>query len=222
MAWRAFWQSHHSLPYYTWFESILTPLWSSYLVWTILTNKLILIFVLRDGLKFFLTIISFTAMLHVVWAYFDTIMILLFWLNNLNQQTHINFNSKWWLQVVLDNHFLAAEIHKLNLQFLSYRPVIYQLTLNIPQNDHEKCFYWFLKESYTFLVWKNGNISAGAVLAFFSSANDLQNTGLARLLDILCILTIDFKFFSSHKIAVSIARPKEHSKKPLVLTFSIG
>ena len=94
-------------------------------IWFDLTNKLILIFVLRDGLKFFLTIISFTAMLHVVWAYFDTIMILLFWLNNLNQQTHINFNSKWWLQVVLDNHFLAAEIHKLNLQFLSYRPLIY-------------------------------------------------------------------------------------------------
>ena len=125
MASRSFWQSYHSLPCYTWFESILTPLWSSYLVWIILTNKLILIFLLRDGLKFFLTIISFTAMLHVVWAYFDTIMILLFWLNNLNQQTHINFNSKWWLQVVLDNHFLAAEIHKLNLQFLSYRPVIY-------------------------------------------------------------------------------------------------
>ena len=125
MAWSSEWQSYHSLPFYTWFEPILTPLWSCHLVWTILTNKLILIFVLRDGLKFFLTIISFTAMLHVVWAYFDTIMILLFWLNNLNQQTHINFNSKWWLQVVLDNHFLAAEIHKLNLQFLSYRPLIY-------------------------------------------------------------------------------------------------
>ena len=125
MAWSSVWQSYHSLPFYTWFEPILTPLWSCYLVWTILTNKLILIFVLRDGFKFFLTIISFTAMLHLVWAYFDTIMILLFWLNNLNQQTHINFNSKWWLQVVLDNHFLAAEIHKLNLQFSSYRPLIY-------------------------------------------------------------------------------------------------
>ena len=129
-------QTHLNFPSKRWLQvlfdnhiihchSILTPLWSFYLVWTIVTNKLILIFVLRDGLKFFLTIISFTAMLHVVWAYFDTIMILLFWLNNLNQQTHINFNSKWWLQVVLDNHFLAAEIHKLNLQFLSYRPVIY-------------------------------------------------------------------------------------------------
>ena len=62
----SFWQSYHSLPSYTWFEPILTPLWSCYLVWTILTNKLILIFVLRDGLKFFLTIISFTAILLVV------------------------------------------------------------------------------------------------------------------------------------------------------------
>ena len=33
---------------------------------TVLTNKLILIFVLTDGLKFFWTIISFTAILHVV------------------------------------------------------------------------------------------------------------------------------------------------------------
>ena len=41
MAWSSFWQSYHSLPSYTWFESILTQLWSSYLVWTILTNILI-------------------------------------------------------------------------------------------------------------------------------------------------------------------------------------
>ena len=103
------------------------------------------------------------------------------------------------------------------------KPSIFVLqTFSIPQNDHEKCFYWFLKEFYTFLVWKNGNISAGAVLAFSSSTNDLQNTGLARLWDILCILTIDFEFFSSHKIAVSIARPNKHSKKPLVLKFLIG
>ena len=105
MAWSSFGQLYHSLPSYTWFEPILTPLWSSYLVWTILTNKLILIFVLTDGLKFFWTIISFTAILHVVWAYFDTIMILLSCLNNFNQQTHLNFCSKRWLEVLLDNHF---------------------------------------------------------------------------------------------------------------------
>ena len=62
-------------------------------VWRNPTNTLIIIFVLRDGLKFFLTIISFTAILHVVWAYFDTIMILPSCLNNFNQQTHLNFRS---------------------------------------------------------------------------------------------------------------------------------
>ena len=101
-----FLQSYHSMPSYTWFEPILTPLWSSYLVWTILTNKLILIFVLRDGLKFFWTIISFTAILHVVWVYFDTIMILLSCLNNFNQQTHLNFRSNRWLEVLLDNYII--------------------------------------------------------------------------------------------------------------------
>ena len=82
----------------------------SYLVWTILTNKLILIFVLRDGLKFFLTIISFTAMLHVVWVYFDTIMILLSCLNNFNQQTHLNFCSKRWLEVQFDNYIIHSHV----------------------------------------------------------------------------------------------------------------
>ena len=54
----------------------------------------------------FLTIISFSAILHVVWAYFDTIMILLSCLNNFNQQTHLNFRSKRWLEVLDDNHII--------------------------------------------------------------------------------------------------------------------
>ena len=108
MAWSSFWQSYHSLPSYTWFEPILTPLWSFYLVWTISTNKLMLIFVLRDGLKFFLTIISFTAILHVVWVYFDTIMTLLYCLNNFNQQTHLNFCSKRWFDVQFDNYIIRC------------------------------------------------------------------------------------------------------------------
>ena len=57
MAGSSFWQLHHSLPSCTFFEAILTALWSSYLVSTILINKLIIIFVLRDGLKFFWTIV---------------------------------------------------------------------------------------------------------------------------------------------------------------------
>ena len=58
----------------------------------------------------FLTIISFSAILHVVWAYFDTIMILLSCLNNFNQQTHLNFRSKRWLEVLFDNHIIHCHL----------------------------------------------------------------------------------------------------------------
>ena len=121
----SFWQSYHSLPSYTWFEPILTPLWSCYLVWTILTNKFILIFVLRDDLKFCLKIISFSVILHVVWAYFDTIMILPSCLNNLNQQTHLNFPSKRWLEVLFDNIvILCHSTRGLSLFWHHYDPAI--------------------------------------------------------------------------------------------------
>ena len=127
MAWSSVWQSYHSLPSYTWFEPILTPLWSCYLVRTISTNKLILIFVLRDGLKFFLilTITSFYVILHMVWAYFDTIMILPSCLNNLNQQTHLNFPSKRWLEVLFDNHIILCHSTRgLNLFWHHYDPAV--------------------------------------------------------------------------------------------------
>ena len=86
-------------------------------VWRNPTNKLIIIFVLRFGLKFFLTIISFTAILHVVWAYFDTIMILLSCLNNFNQQTHLNFRSKRWLEVLFDNYIIHCHLTRGLLHF---------------------------------------------------------------------------------------------------------
>ena len=128
MAWSSFWQLHHSLPSYSWFEPIFTPLWSSFLCWQSLKksyNKLILIFILRDGFKFFLTIISFTAILHVVWVYFDTIMILLSCLNNFNQQTHLNFRSKRWLQVLFDNRVIHCHpTCGLSLFWQHYDPTI--------------------------------------------------------------------------------------------------
>ena len=125
MAWSSFWQLYHLLPSYLWFKPILTPLWSCYLVWTILTNKFILIFVLRDGLKFSLTITSFYVILHVVWAYFDTIMILVYCLNNFNQQIHLNFRSKGWLEVLFDNHIILCHPSRdLSLFWRHYDPAI--------------------------------------------------------------------------------------------------
>ena len=59
MAWSSIWQLYHSLPCYTWFEPIFTPLWSSFLCWQSLKKSY--------------------------------------------QQTHHNFNSKRWLEVLLDN-----------------------------------------------------------------------------------------------------------------------
>ena len=88
-----FLQSYHSMPSYTWFEPILTPLWSSYLVWTILTNKLILVFVLRDGLKFFWTIISFFT--HVYWMNeaLTTRIQLLIWVHCLPKKVSVSRKS---------------------------------------------------------------------------------------------------------------------------------
>ena len=128
MAWSSVWQSYHSLPFYTWFEPILTPLWSCYLVWTILTNKFILIFVLRDGLKFCLTIMSFFFILHVFWAHFYTTLIILSLLakfEEILQQTHHNFCSKIWLEVLLDNYIIHCHpTHGLSLFWHHYDPSI--------------------------------------------------------------------------------------------------
>ena len=97
-------------------------------VWRNPTNKLIIIFVLRFGLKFFLTIISFTAILHVVWVYFDTIMILLSCLNNFNQQTHLNFRSKRWLEVLFDNHIIHCHVTRGLSLFWHYydHPILFE------------------------------------------------------------------------------------------------
>ena len=52
LVWTSLWQRHHSLPPWTFLKAILTSSWSTYLVWTNLINKLIMIFVLTDGLNF--------------------------------------------------------------------------------------------------------------------------------------------------------------------------
>ena len=129
-------------------------------IWFDLTNKLILIFVLRDGLKFFLTIIKLTAIQHVVWAYFDTIMILLSCLNNLNPQTHLNFCSKRWLEVLFDNDIIHCHVTRgLSLFWHRYDPPIWfdltnKLILIFVLRDGLKFFLTIIKlTAIQHVVW---------------------------------------------------------------------
>ena len=131
MAWSSIWQLYHSQPCYTWFEPIFTSLWSFFLCWQSLKKSYQQTchnFCSKICLKFFLTIISFTAILHMVWAHFYTTLIILSLLakfEEILQQTHHNFCSKIWLEVLLDNHIIHCHpTHGLSLFWHHYDPSI--------------------------------------------------------------------------------------------------
>ena len=113
MVWSSICQLYHSLPCYTWFEPIFTPLWSSFLCWQSLKKSYQQThhnFCSKIWLEVLFDNHIIHCMLHVVWVYFNTIMILLSCLNNFNQQTHLNFCSKRWLEVQFDNYIIHSHV----------------------------------------------------------------------------------------------------------------
>ena len=84
------WQTYQWQGPCIFFQAILTQFWSTYVVLTNLTDKIIIIFVLTGGSNFSWTNISMTASLLVLSGHFDSIMIHLSCLTDgLNFFTHL-------------------------------------------------------------------------------------------------------------------------------------
>ena len=96
------WQTYQWQGPCIFFQAILTQFWSTYVVLTNLTDKIIIIFVVTGGSNFSLTNISMTGSLHILSGNFDSILIHLCCFNKYYWQNHHYFRCNRWFKLLLN------------------------------------------------------------------------------------------------------------------------